>query len=172
MKRIGFIAVLAISIIACSSSSKSDEGTEVRTADVKIEKVTESSEEDGKSKGIKWVTDIDKALKLSKKKDKPVFAFFTGKEWCGWCKKLVREIMDKPEFIEHVNKNYIMLELDFPRRDRSKITPQMTQLARDMGVRGYPTVIMMDHNKTVYGRTSYQRMTAMQYIEHLEAMLK
>ena len=72
MKRIGFIAVLAISIIACSSSSKSDEGTEVRTADVKIEKVTESSEEDGKSKGIKWVTDIDKALKLSKKKDKPV----------------------------------------------------------------------------------------------------
>ncbi len=170
MKRIGFIAILAFSIVACSSSSNT--GEEGKKTDAKVENLAEEDAGDAKSKEINWVTDIDKALKLSKKKDKPVFAFFTGKEWCGWCKKLVREIMDKPEFIEHVNKNYIMLELDFPRRDRSKITPDMIQLARDMGVRGYPTVIMMDHNKTVYGRTSYQRMTAMQYIEHLEAMLK
>ncbi len=172
MKRIGFIAILAFSIVACSSSSSNEEGTEVRKADVKVEEIADSKKEEAKTKEIKWVTDVNKALKLSKKKDKPIFAFFTGKQWCGWCKKLVREVMDKPEFIEHVNKNYVMLELDFPRRDKSKITPEMIQLARDMEVRGYPTVIMMDHEKNVYGRTGYQKMTAMQYLEHLESMLK
>jgi len=171
MKRIGFIAVIAISIIACSSSSNTNEG-EAREAEVKVEVVADGSEDAAKSKEINWVTDIDKALKLAKKKNKPVFAFFTGKQWCGWCKKLVREIMNKPEFIEHVNKNYIMLELDFPRRDRSKITPDMVKLAQDMEVRGYPTVVMMDHNKTVYGRTGYQKMTPMQYIDLLEGMMK
>lgn len=163
MRRLGIIAVFAISVIACSSASNTD--TEVKSA-------TTTAVADTKSKTINWVTDIDEALKMSKKKDKPVFAFFTGKEWCGWCKRLVREVMDKPEFIEYVNKNYIMLELDFPRRDRSKITPQMVNLAREMKVSGYPTVIMMDHKKNVYGRTGYKKVSPTDYIMHLEAMMQ
>lgn len=118
---------------------------------------------------INWVTDINQAFSMAEKENKPVFVFFTGKDWCGWCKKLVAQVFHQKEFVEYANKEYIMLELDFPRRDRSKITPQMVQMSQQLGVRGYPSVFVISPKKEVLGRTGYQRMNAAQYIEHLEA---
>jgi thioredoxin-related protein len=92
--------------------------------------------------GLEWQTDLVKAQELSKSTNKPIFGFFTGSDWCGWCKKLQREVFAKPEFIEWAQKNVILLELDFPRK-----TPQSAELAQQNAglqqafqVQGFPTV--------------------------------
>ena len=92
-------------------------------------------------KEIEWHTDVNKAINISVQTGKPIFLFFTGSDWCGWCKKLVKEVFIKPEFAEWANKNVVLVELDFPKRTK---LPEATQkqnreLQQIFGVRGYPT---------------------------------
>lgn len=89
-----------------------------------------------------WYTDIAKANEVSQATQKPIFAFFTGSDWCGWCKKLEREVFSKPAFIQWAEKNVVLLELDFPRH--KTLSPELMQqnqeLQQAFQVRGYPTI--------------------------------
>ena len=92
-------------------------------------------------KELVWHTDVNKAINISIQTGKPLFFFFTGSDWCGWCKKLVREVFVKPEFATWADKNVVLVELDFPKRTK---LPEATQkqnreLGQIFGVRGYPT---------------------------------
>ena len=93
-------------------------------------------------KELVWHTDVNKAIKISTQTGKPLFFFFTGSDWCGWCKKLVKEVFIKPEFATWATKNAVLVELDFPKRTK---LPEATQkqnreLGQMFGVRGYPIV--------------------------------
>ena len=39
-------------------------------------------------KEITWHTDMNEAINKSLQTEKPLFLFFTGSDWCGWCIKL------------------------------------------------------------------------------------
>ena len=66
-------------------------------------------------KELIWHTDVNKAINISIQQDKPLFLFFTGSDWCGWCKRLVAEVFEKDAF------------------------KQNRELGQMFGVRGYPT---------------------------------
>lgn len=91
---------------------------------------------------LNWHTDVNKAIELSIKSNKPLFFFFTGSDWCGWCIKLQKAVFSKPEFEAWANKSVILVELDFPRRTKisESLQKQNRDLANMFGVRGYPTV--------------------------------
>lgn len=91
---------------------------------------------------LTWYTDIKVAHEVSESTDRPIFAFFTGSDWCGWCKKLQREVFAKEAFIEWANENVVLLELDFPRRTQLDSAQQVQNysLQRAFGVSGYPTI--------------------------------
>lgn len=98
-----------------------------------------------------WYTDLMKASEFSISSNRPVFAFFTGSDWCGWCKKLQKDVFSKPEFIVWANKNVILLELDFPRN--TKLSPELAKQNSDLQqafqVRGYPTIWLFFMNKNL-----------------------
>jgi len=91
---------------------------------------------------LTWYTSLDSVVTISNETNKPIFGFFTGSDWCGWCIKLQREVFAKQAFIEWAQANVVLLELDFP---RSKVQPaelktQNQNLQRAFGVAGYPTI--------------------------------
>lgn len=92
--------------------------------------------------GLTWYDDINKAYEVSAKTHKPVFAFFTGSDWCGWCHKLQADVLSKPQFVTWAQKNVILLELDFPRGKKlpDNIAQQNASLQDFFKVQGYPTV--------------------------------
>ena len=92
-------------------------------------------------KELVWHTDVNKAINISIETNKPLFLFFTGSDWCGWCKRLVKEVFIKSEFTTWANKNIILVELDFPRRTKlpESTQKQNRELGQMFGVRGYPT---------------------------------
>ena len=94
--------------------------------------------------GLTWYTDVNKAGEISNKLHKPIFAFFTGSDWCGWCHKMEQNVFDKPGFKEWANKNVILLELDFPRTKKlpDEIVQQNNGLQQAFKVQGFPTVWM------------------------------
>lgn len=95
--------------------------------------------------GLVWYTSLQEVHELSAKTNKPIFAFFTGSDWCGWCKKLQNNVFVKPAFIEWASKNVILLELDFPRAKQlsPELGKQNAELQQALGVRGYPTVWLL-----------------------------
>ena len=89
-----------------------------------------------------WHTDLKEAMEIAKKQDKPLFLFFTGSDWCGWCIRLQKEVFKTPEFEAWAKEKVILVELDFPRRTEqaAEIKNQNNQLQQAFGVQGFPTV--------------------------------
>lgn len=95
-----------------------------------------------KKDGLVWYTDLMKANEQSKTTKKPIFGFFTGSDWCGWCHKLQNDVFSKPEFKKWAAENVILLELDFPRRKQlpADLAQQNSSLQQAFQVQGYPTI--------------------------------
>ena len=100
------------------------------------------AQEEKKTEQLEWHTDLMKVHDLSEKSKKPIFAFFTGSDWCGWCIKLQKEVFAKEAFIEWAKKNVILLELDFPRTKQlpPALIQQNNSLQQAFNVSGYPAV--------------------------------
>jgi protein disulfide-isomerase len=103
----------------------------------------------------KWLIDYEEVYQKSIEEDKPIMANFTGSDWCGWCKKLKKAVFDTTPFQKWAEENVILLELDYPRRTPQdpKIKEQNRQLQQTFRevVRGYPTVLIFDIERTYDG---------------------
>jgi protein disulfide-isomerase len=116
-------------------------------------------------KGLEWHTDVNKAIELSVKTEKPLFMFFTGSDWCGWCKRLVKEVFIKPEFAAWATKNVILVELDFPRRTpiSEDLKKQNRELGQMFGVRGYPSIWFVTPEVTA-GKVNFNKLGSQGYV--------
>ena len=116
-------------------------------------------------KPLEWHTDVNKAIKTSLATGKPLFFFFTGSDWCGWCKRLVREVFVKPEFAAWASKNAVLVELDFPRMTK---LPEATQkqnreLNQMFGVKGFPTIWFVTPEVTD-GKVNFAKLGSQGYV--------
>ena len=95
---------------------------------------------------LEWHTDLNKAIEISIESEKPLFMFFTGSDWCGWCIRLKKEVFITPAFKKWAKENVILLELDYPRRtpQTEEIKKQNRELQQFFKVRGYPTLHMFN----------------------------
>lgn len=120
-----------------------------------------------------WMTDMDAAMKLSAKTGKPILADFSGSDWCGWCVKLDREVFSQKVFKDFAKKNLILVLLDFPRRKpiAAKLKKQNAALAAKYGIRGYPTVLLLDSKGKVIVKTGYRRGGPQKYIDFLKSKM-
>ena len=102
-----------------------------------------------KKNGLTWYTDLNKVYEISAKTKKPVFGFFTGSDWCGWCNKMVNNVFDKPGFKAWAEKNVILLELDFPHNKKlpDELAQQNNGLQQAFKVQGFPTVWLFNLSK-------------------------
>ncbi len=123
---------------------------------------------------IKWETDFDEAVQLAKQKNKKLLVLFTGSDWCYWCKKLEGEVFSKKEFITYASENFIAVKLDFPRRSTQTQAEKERNnaLAQEYGIRGFPTVNIMNKDKQVLFQTGYQSGGSQNYINHLNKALE
>ena len=115
---------------------------------------------------LEWHTDLNKAIEISIESEKPLFMFFTGSDWCGWCIRLQKEVFFKPDFVKWAKENLVLVELDFPRRKKLKesLKQQNENLRQMFAVRGYPTgwfvVPEIEENKVNFKRLGSQGYVA------------
>lgn len=169
MKKILLLALCFIiftnSNFAQTKKGKKKNKVENITTTTANEKPKEMINDNVSEGGLIWYTNLFKADSVARRTNKPIFGFFTGSDWCGWCHKLQRDVFAKPEFIKWAKEKVILLELDFPRR---KQLPQEQQqqnygLAQAFQVQGYPTIwlfnVVKDSSNNVklnpYGSLGY-----------------
>src|ERR1035441_2064746 len=97
-----------------------------------------------------WTNSLDKAIDISSKTNKPIMLFFTGSDWCGWCKRLQNEVFKQPEFVAWAKNNVVLMEVDFPKSTSlpEDIKEQNGKLQQFFGVSGFPTVWLVNAKKT------------------------
>ncbi|HOO76750.1 MAG TPA: thioredoxin family protein [bacterium] len=120
-----------------------------------------------------WETNFERAASRARVQKKHMLLDFSGSDWCGWCHKLDREVFQHPAFKNYARDNLVCVVLDFPRnKKQSRILERQNQeLAQKYGVRGYPTVIILDPAGNLVGKTGYRPGGAEAYVEHLRSMI-
>lgn len=115
---------------------------------------------------LTWHTDMSKATDISIKENKPLFLFFTGSDWCGWCIRLQKEVFKTPEFIKWAKENVVLVELDFPRKNNQTdaVKAQNAQLQQQLQVRGYPTVWFVSATKTAEAKVNLNALGSSGYV--------
>jgi thioredoxin-related protein len=115
---------------------------------------------------LTWHTDMSKATDISIKENKPMFLFFTGSDWCGWCIRLQKEVFKTPEFVKWAKDNVVLVELDFPRKNNQSdaVKQQNAQLQQQLQVRGYPIVWFVSATKTADAKVNLNALGSSGYV--------
>lgn len=108
-----------------------------------------------------WLTDFEKAKKISKKTKKPILMYFTGSDWCGPCKMLKKDFWQDPEFIKQ-SKDFVLLEIDVPFRE-DIISPTQMKKNKELQEKynkegAFPTLLALDASGKVKERISAYSM--------------
>jgi len=121
-----------------------------------------------------WVTDFGKASAKAKAEGKYMLIDFSGSDWCGWCVKLDKEVFSRKAFREYATGNLVLVLADFPRDDSKQsadLKKQNQELSKKFGVRGFPTVYILDPDGKPVAKTGYQAGGPEAYVEHVKKLI-
>lgn len=101
-----------------------------------------------------WLTDLPKAQKQAKAENKIVLMDFTGSDWCGWCIKFRKEVLDTDEFKAYAAKNMVLVELDFPKKKAQSddLKKANKALKAQYKINGFPSLVVLDKDGKEIGR--------------------
>ena len=117
-----------------------------------------------------WTDDYDAALKRAAAENKLVLADFSGSDWCGWCKKLDKEVFGKEEFLAGATNEFVLLMVDSPQDQEllsEKAKAQNPKLVSKYRVEGFPTVLVLDSKGEVVFRGGYVNGGPKKYLKML-----
>jgi protein disulfide-isomerase len=133
------LILAAIAIVALlASSSKADEGDRV----------------------VHWTTSYQEAVAHAGEQNTPIMLFFSGSDWCPWCRKLTTEVFENEQFAAWCDSRVITVLVDFPRK--SQLPPQLANQNNRLLNRyrphldGFPTALFIRPDGTVIGKLGYE----------------
>ena len=115
------------------------------------------------AQAITWTTDLKKALADAKAQNKYVFVdVYT--DWCGWCKKLDRDVFTDADMVSYLGEKYICVKMD------AEGSKENEKVAEDARVTGYPAGLVFKGDGKLIGKLGGY-MEAAQYKASLEEVL-
>lgn len=119
-----------------------------------------------------WSTDVDAAVALAKKQNKAVLVEFTGSDWCPPCIMMRKNVFSKKEFVEKASKNYVLVEVDVPQKDKA-LAARNQIVAEKYKIEGFPTVVLLNKNGKEFSRFFASEYPDMgKFLAHLDTSLE
>ncbi|MGQ1911623.1 thioredoxin family protein [Marinifilum sp. RC60d5] len=120
---------------------------------------------------------LEKALEQAKEENKTIFINFSGSDWCRGCILLKKTILNTDEFESFAKKELIVLDVDFPRLKKNRLAKEQVeyneQLAAKYNKKGqFPTIVLMNQDGKVLGKTGYKKLSPSEYIQHIKSIIK
>lgn len=102
----------------------------------------------------KWLTDLPAAQAQAKSENKIVLMDFTGSDWCPWCIKFKKEVLDTDTFQDYAAKNVVQVELDYPNKKKqsAELKKANADLKEKYKIDGFPTLVVLDSDGKEIGR--------------------
>lgn len=105
--------------------------------------------------GIEWMTDVEEAATKAAQQGKMMLVEFTGSDWCKACILQKKNVLDKPEFVKWVHKNYVPVEMNVPMN--ATLVGGEAQLNKnkkfcdDYGMKIFPSLMIITPEKVLLG---------------------
>jgi thioredoxin-related protein len=96
---------------------------------------------------LQWKPFVNGFAEAKKMKKKVMLDVYT--DWCGWCKRLDKDVYGNAKVAEYLNDHYVVIKLN---AESSKVITYLDtnyterDFARYLGVRGYPTIIFFENS--------------------------
>ena len=122
-----------------------------------------------------WTDDYEAALKRAAEEKKNVLVDFTGSDWCGWCKKLDKEVFETEEFRKEAPGKYVLLYVDTPSKPSmlsEKARKQNPQLVEKYGIEGFPTILILDAAGRKLAELGYQKGGPAAFLKFVEETVR
>ncbi len=118
-----------------------------------------------------WYVHYDDAVAAAKRENKKILLLHTCSDWCGWCKKLVKDVLSRDEFKNFANGRLVLLYFDSPSKRHPMGQDQRNHVEstkRKLGISGgYPKTFILDANGQQLGSIrGYKKIDG--YIEALK----
>jgi thioredoxin-related protein len=97
---------------------------------------------EGPGTNVRWQKDLKSAHKLAVSQGKPILIVF-GAEWCTYCHKLEKNVIDQPETAAYINANFVAVHLDADREKR---------IVEILEVDSLPCTVVLSPNADLLGR--------------------
>jgi thioredoxin-related protein len=189
MKAISWLASIGVGVVILNTSVTAAEPETAPPAEPqKPAETVSAAVPDG------WSTDLDKALEKAKAEKKCVLVEFTGSDWCPPCIAMRKNVFSKKEFVTGAAKNYILVELDFPRGDKEaakkdepevefeksrefqrakELVEKNQPMAEKYKIKGFPTVVLLDADGKEFSRFVASRFPNVEaFLKHLDEALE
>lgn len=119
-----------------------------------------------------WSDDLDAALERAKANGRYVLVDFSGSDWCGWCKRLDREVFSQAAFMGEATNKYELVFIDSP-QDEGLLTARAREenpkLVDKYAVRGFPTILVLNAAGEAVAKTGYKKGGPENYLRLLDA---
>ena len=122
-----------------------------------------------------YLTDLEAGKKKAAAEQKALLVKFTGSDWCPPCIKLNNEVFKDATFKEGIEKNFVVVVLDYPRKTPLPAAQTATnkKLAKKYNIKSYPTVMLMDaEGKAFRSIPGYSGIGAKAYLAGVQTALK
>ena len=109
-----------------------------------------------------WYINAETAIETAAKEEKKIILVFQGSDWCAPCIKLDREIWSTTEFQEAAKAHFIMLQADFPKKKKNRLSKELQtqnkQLAEKYNPKGhFPYVVVLNPQGNILGSLGYEK---------------
>jgi thioredoxin-related protein len=120
-----------------------------------------------------WMTDLEAAKAKAATENKAVLVDFTGSDWCGWCIRLRKQVLDTPAFETYAKDKFVLMEVDVPQNPKfdQKLLQRNRQICDQYNVSGFPTILVITPKGDVVGGFSGYVASTAEAAEPLNAAL-
>jgi thiol:disulfide interchange protein len=120
----------------------------------------------------RWTSDYAAALTQAKTEKRKVLLFFTGSDWCVWCKRLDKEVLSTNEFATYARDNLILVKLDFPHEtpQAPQLKAQNQKLSEKYKIEGFPTIVVLNSEGKTLSTLGYEEGGATPYVKKLKSL--
>ncbi len=120
-----------------------------------------------------WMTDLEAAKAKAAAENKAVLVDFTGSDWCGWCIRLRKQVLDTPAFEAYARDKFVLMEVDVPQNPKfdAALRARNEKLCEQYGVQGFPTIMVLTPQGDVVGGFSGFKPSVAATAETLDAAL-
>jgi len=125
-----------------------------------------------------YVNSLSVAKQKAAQENKTIMIVFSGSDWCIPCMHLEKEILNKPDFESFAKKKLVMLNADFPLKNKNKkLISKLEQknnaiLFKKYNLKGiFPLVVLLNSNGKFIADTGYKKMTPIQYANYINSLI-
>ncbi|MEP6948882.1 MAG: thioredoxin family protein [Ginsengibacter sp.] len=121
-----------------------------------------------------WKTNFIEAKIEAAKTHKLILVNFSGSDWCLPCIQLKKNIFDSENFATYASENLVLVNADFPRQNKHKLSPDQKKMNEDLAEKYNPegkfpyTILMTAEGRILKQWDGLPGLSDKQFVEEIK----